>query len=92
MAFMIKNHDQRISHRLKIARGHLEKVIRMVDEGAYCIDVLLQSKAVQNALKEADNLMMENHLQTCASDAIKKGESEKAISEVMAVLRKANWR
>ena len=90
MAFTIKNHNQRISHRLKIARGHLEKVIKMVEEGEYCIDVLLQSKAVQNALRETDILMMENHLQTCASDAIKKGESERAINEVMAVLRKSN--
>lgn len=90
MSFRIKNHDQRILHRLKIAKGHLEKVIKMTEEGVYCIDVLIQSKAVQNALKETDNLMMENHLQTCVSDAIKNGESEKAVTEVMAVLRKAN--
>ena len=88
MTFIIKNHNHRVAHRLKIARGHLEKVISMVDEGAYCIDVLLQSKAVQKALKETDNLVMENHLKSCASQAIKNGESEKAISEVMTVLRK----
>ena len=88
MTFQIKNHNERVMHRLKIARGHLEKVIRMVDDGVYCIDVLLQSKAVQKALKETDNLIMENHLKSCASDAIKNGESEKAISEVMTVLRK----
>lgn len=88
MTFRIKDYNERVTHRLKIARGHLEKVIRMVDEGTYCIDVLLQSKAVQNALKETDNLIMENHLQTCTADAIKKGEGEKAISEVMKVLHK----
>ncbi len=90
MSFVIKNHDQRIIHRLKIARGHLDKVIKMTEEGTYCIDVLVQSKAVQKALKEIDNLMMENHLQTCVSDAIKNGESEKAVTEVMAILRKTN--
>lgn len=89
MTFKINNHDQRVMHRLKIARGHLEKVIKMADDGSYCIDVLLQSKAVQKALKETDNLIMENHLQTCAADAIKKGQSEKAISEVMSVLHKS---
>lgn len=89
MTFKIKNHNERVMHRLKIARGHLQKVISMVDEGAYCIDVLLQSKAVQKALKETDNLIMENHLQECASDAIKNGESDKAITEIMTVLRKA---
>lgn len=89
MTFKINSHNERVTHRLKIAWGHLEKVIKMVDEGAYCIDVLFQSKAVQKALKETDHLIMENHLQTCTSDAIKKGDSEKAISEVMQVLRKA---
>lgn len=89
MTFKIHNHNERVLHRLKIARGHLEKVIKMLDEGVYCIDVLLQSKAVQKALKETDNLIMENHLKSCTADAIKKSDSEKAISEVMQVLRKA---
>lgn len=88
MAYRPKDTQERIVHRLKIARGHLEKVITMVDEHAYCIDVLHQSQAIQSALKEADNLLLENHLKTCASDAIKQGKQAKAIEEVMHVFRK----
>lgn len=75
-------------HRLKIARGHLDKVIDMVQKGSYCIDIVHQSIAVQSALKKIDEMILENHLKTCVSDSIKKGESEKAIKEVMEVLKK----
>lgn len=87
--FKPKSEKERQLHRLKIARGHLDKVIRMIEKDEYCIDVLMQSQAVQSALKETDNLILENHLKTCASDAIKEGKSEQAIQEVMSVFKKA---
>ncbi len=77
-----------ILHRLKIAKGHLDKVIDMVSKDAYCIDVVHQSIAVQSALKKVDELILENHLKTCVADSIKRGESEVAIKEVMEVLKK----
>lgn len=82
-----KNQHERILHRLKIAQGHLKKVTGMVENNEYCISILQQSTAVQKSLREIDNLIMENHLKTCASDAIKDGDSEKAIAEVMNVFR-----
>jgi len=89
MAYRPKDAQERILHRLKIAKGHLEKVIKMIEEDYYCIDVLYQSQAVQKALKEIDNLMLENHLRTCASDAMNKGRKDEAIEEVMQVFRKS---
>ncbi|MFC1625737.1 metal-sensitive transcriptional regulator [Patescibacteria group bacterium] len=75
-------------HRLKIAKGHLGKVIKMVEQDEYCIDVVHQSIAVQAALKEVDSLVLDNHLRMCVSDSIKKGEGNKVIDEVIKVLRK----
>lgn len=89
MAFIPKTNEEKILHRLKIARGHLEKVIQMYENHDYCIDVLHQSNAVQKAIKEAENLIMENHLQTCASDAIKNGREKEAIDEIMSVFKKS---
>ena len=83
-----KDTQERILHRLKIARGHLEKVIQMVSSQVYCIDVIHQSQAVQKALQETDNLILENHLKTCAADAIRQGRQEQAITEVMNVFKK----
>lgn len=88
MTYRPKDTQERILHRLKIARGHLEKVIRMVEENKYCIDILHQSQAVQKALKETDNVMLENHLKTCASDAIGEGREDEVIKEIMQVFKK----
>ncbi len=85
--FRPKDTQERILHRLKIAQGHLKKVLKMVEDEEYCIDVIHQSQAVQRALQEADNLVLENHLKTCAAEAIKKGSQEKAIAEIMNVLK-----
>jgi DNA-binding FrmR family transcriptional regulator len=88
MTFRPKNTEERILHRLKIAKGHLEKVIHMVESDTYCITVLQQLNAVESALKETGNVLLENHLQTCAADAIKKGKEKEAIAEIMAVFKK----
>ncbi|HBL52056.1 MAG TPA: hypothetical protein DDZ05_02460 [Candidatus Blackburnbacteria bacterium] len=76
-----------ILHRLKIVRGHLNKVIKMVGEGEYCVDVLHQSQAVQKALRGVDNLILENHLKTCTTDAVKKGREE-VIDEMVEIFKK----
>lgn len=86
--FQTKTKKEAALHRLKIARGHLEKVIEMVENNEYCIDVLTQSKAVQRALANADAVMLENHLTTCVVDHIKDGHSKMAIEEVIKVFNR----
>lgn len=88
MSYKPKDNKERILHRFKIVRGHLNKVISMVEDDKYCIDVLHQSQALQKALRKVDNLMLENHLKTCALDAIEKGREEEAVKEVMQVFKK----
>ena len=83
-----KNTQERIRHRLKIAQGHLKKVIRMVEDGEYCIDVIHQSQAVQRALEEADGVILENHLKTCVVNHIKKGNVKVSTDEIMKVFRR----
>lgn len=90
MAYKPKDTQERILHRLKIARGHLQKVIQMVESGQYCIDVIHQSQAVQRALQEADGLVLENHLKTCVVDHIKNGEADTSIKEIMNVFKRSN--
>lgn len=83
-----KDTQERILHRLQIARGHLAKVIKMVEADEYCIDVIHQNRAVQRALEEVDSAILENHLKTCAAEAIKKGKQKEAISEIMNVFQR----
>lgn len=88
MSYRPKNTQDRILHRLKIAKGHLEKVIEMVEKDEYCIDVLHQSQAIQAALRQTDAVILENHLKTCVADSFKKGNKKNAIKEVMEVFAK----
>lgn len=90
MAYRPKDTQERIIHRLKISKGHLEKVIKMLEEDAYCIDVLHQMNAIASGLKETGNLILENHLKGCVSDAIKSGDSKKSIKEIMNVFKGRN--
>ncbi len=86
--------DQSVEHlalnRLKIARGHLDKVISMLENGDYCIDVINQSLAVQGALRETDQVILKNHMQTCVAEAIRNGDSDEVLDEVMKVMEKRN--
>ena len=80
--------EHTILHRMKIARGHLDHVIEMVEQGHYCIDIIHQSLAVQSALKGIDEIMLKNHMETCVAAEIKKGNADEAIAEVMKVMQK----
>jgi len=52
MAYRPKDTQERVLHRLKITKGHLEKVIKMVEDDVYCIDVIHQMQAVEAAVRE----------------------------------------
>lgn len=85
MTFKPATTKDRIAHRLKIVQGHLKKVQQMVSDDAYCIDVIHQSQAIQKALKEIDNLILETHLKSCVADAIRDGRKDEAVTEVMHI-------
>ncbi len=79
---------QKFLHRLKIARGHLDRVISMVEKGEYCVDIIHQSLAVQAALKSADQAILKNHMETCVAEEIRRGNTQEVIDEVMRVMEK----
>jgi len=62
----------------------------MMEQGHYCIDIIHQSMAVQAALKEVDQIILRNHMQTCVADSIRKGKADDVIDEVMRVMEKRN--
>jgi len=80
--------QRKIIHRLKIARGHLDKVIAMIEEDEYCIDVVHQSGAVISAIKKANQELLENHLRHCLVHEMKSEEGEEMIEEIVEVIRK----
>jgi DNA-binding FrmR family transcriptional regulator len=74
--------------RLKTIEGHLRGVIRMVEEDAYCIDVIRQIQAVEAALNKVSSQILENHLNSCVITAIKgnnQKERERVLKEITEV-------
>ncbi len=77
-----------ITRRLASAAGHIKGIERMVNDDAYCIDVIKQIQAVQAALSKVSTLMLENHLRTCVTTAIQGDdldERERMLEEITSV-------
>jgi DNA-binding FrmR family transcriptional regulator len=85
---MAEDYRQAIINRLKSIEGHVRGLQRMVDEDAYCVDIIHQNLAVQRALEKVNSLILERHLQTCVTTAIRgddPAERERVITEIMNV-------
>jgi len=74
--------------RLKTIDGHLQGIIRMVEQDEYCIDVIRQIQAVEAALNKVSTQILENHLESCVTTAIKGSnarERERVLREITEV-------
>jgi len=81
---------QTLINRLKSIEGHVRGIERMVEEDAYCMDILKQVKAVQQALERVSALTLENHLNTCVTTAIRSEddvEKTRVVTEIMDVFK-----
>ena len=77
-----------ILNRLKSVEGHVRGIQRMVENGDYCIDIVNQVLAVQRALHKVNARVLERHLHTCVTTAIRGDEPkerERVIGEIMDV-------
>ena len=77
-----------IIRRLKSVEGHIRGIEKMVEEDAYCIDIVNQIQAVQAALNKVNSLVLDQHLHTCVTAAIRSDdvdERERVIREVLSV-------
>jgi CsoR family transcriptional regulator, copper-sensing transcriptional repressor len=78
--------------RLKTVEGHLRGIQRMVEEEAYCVDVIRQIQAVQAALNKVSNNILEEHLNSCVITAIRgddPDERERVLKEISGVFEAA---
>jgi DNA-binding FrmR family transcriptional regulator len=77
---------KQVINRLKSVEGHVRGIERMVDEDVYCIDVIKQGIAVQRALEKVNGIILESHLQSCVTTAIRgeePEERERVIGELL---------
>ena len=79
--------------RLQIIEGHVRAVQRMVENDTYCIDVIRQISAVQSALSKVSQVILEEHLNHCVTEAVRGDDAkqrEKVLQEIADVFEQAN--
>ncbi len=78
---------------LKKAQSSINKIIKMIEEDKYCIDILQQINAVNGLLKSASNKILENHLNTCFTEGMNhkdEVEKNKLVKEVLEVIKRGS--
>ena len=74
-------------NRLSRIEGQIRGIRRMVEESAYCPDILVQSAAAGAALNSFNRVLMENHIRTCVTTDIREGR-EDTVEELVKTLQK----
>ena len=83
----VDEEQRAVVNRLKTARGHINGIIAIVEDDAYCPDVMKQLSAVQGLLEGASRLMLRRHLQTCVAKAMQEGRTAEIVDELMETLK-----
>ena len=76
-----------LMNRLKRIEGQVRGLQRMLDEDAYCPDILTQASAVSSAVNSFCRVLLTNHLRTCVVNELRAGHDE-AVDELADTLQK----
>jgi len=90
---MKKSFKKQILNRMNYLSGHLEGIKKMIRNDKYCIDVIKQNEAVIAAIKKLNRIILENHLNTCVTEAIKgknQKERKKKIKELLEIFKNSD--
>ena len=83
------SHDSRKAlDLLKNARGQVDAIVHMVEDGRYCVDVSKQVLAAIALLKKANLVILRQHLNTCVKDAVRHRKGTEKIDEIALILEK----
>lgn len=76
---------KQVLNRLSRIEGQIRGLKKMIEEGAYCVDVITQTSAVKRALSGVEDQLLESHLGTCVIGQMKRGQENKATKEILKV-------
>ena len=77
-----------ITHKLKIARGQIDGILKMVEEDRYCMDISHQLMATEAILNKANKEILTAHLKSCVTNARTDEEREEKVDELVTMLGK----
>lgn len=82
---------KKLQVRLRRIGGQVDAVGRMIDQDAYCVDILMQISAAVGALHKVSEIVLEQHLKSCVREAMDNGndrDRDQKLEEIMAIFRK----
>lgn len=79
---------QKAMQALKTSKGQIEGIIKMIEDGRYCVDISNQIIAVQSLLKKANMLILKQHLNHCVKTAFLENTGEEKVDEIIGLLSK----
>jgi DNA-binding FrmR family transcriptional regulator len=79
-------HEEALS-LLKTAKGHLDAVIKMIEDERYCVDISTQLLAIIALLKKANTSIINKHIETCVKDAIRTGDVDEKLKELETLMK-----
>lgn len=84
---LMYENTQKVISRLRKIEGQIRGIQKMVENNAYCIDVITQTSAAKQGLSNIEDLLLEGHLSHCVVNQIQKGQTKKAVDEVLKVYK-----
>ncbi len=78
-----------INNRLNRISGQINGIKKMINEDVYCNDVLIQLAAVEKAIKNLSNIILEDHLYSCITTDLEDGKVE-SIDEIISLFKRFN--
>ncbi len=76
-----------LMNRLKRIEGQVRGVEGMLENNAYCTDILMQVSAITSALNSFNKALLANHIKTCVAENIRKGNDD-VIDELVVTMQK----
>lgn len=73
---------------LKTSKGQIEGIVKMLEDGRYCVDISNQIIAAQALLKKANLLILKQHMHHCVMEAVKQDNGDEKIDEIIELLSK----
>ena len=87
---MLKASEKKLINRLRIIKGQINGLERIVEKKGYCPDVIRLSLAIQKSLQSFNQVMLQNHLEEHVGYQFKHGKDKTAIKELLEIYSLSN--
>ena len=86
--YLSQAHKYKVIRRLKISKGHLDKIIKMVESDESCFKIIHQTRAARFVLKKVDQILLEEYLIYCLGNMVKREELKQEIHRAIKMFKR----